>query len=176
MVELARRRLPEASERLITARIEELPFPDASFDLVSATGVLEYAEVPRALAELARVLRPGGRAVVSYPNPDAVYGIWKSRVWYRAVRTAKRLLRRPFPDLPRGGPRIRPAAFDEHLRDAGLEPVSSNHTSVLVLPTPLDLVLPRAAARLGRRFEGRAEGSTSRLATQVVYLARKAST
>lgn len=42
-----------------------LPFPDASFDVVSiAFGIRNVADPARALGEFARVLRPGGRLVV----------------------------------------------------------------------------------------------------------------
>ncbi len=44
----------------------QLPFPAASFDMVSIHQVLHFAERPaRAIAEAARVLRPGGRVVVA---------------------------------------------------------------------------------------------------------------
>jgi SAM-dependent methyltransferase len=44
----------------------ELPFPDASFDVVYANAVLIYLREPvLALAEMRRVLRPGGLAAVS---------------------------------------------------------------------------------------------------------------
>ena len=44
---------------------ERLPFPDASFDLVSvAFGLRNMTHKERALAEMARVLRPGGRLLV----------------------------------------------------------------------------------------------------------------
>lgn len=48
-----------------------LPFADASFDVVfSAHGVLAFVADPHVvLAEVARVLRPGGRAVFSTPHP-----------------------------------------------------------------------------------------------------------
>lgn len=47
--------------RLEMARAEHLPFPDRSFDAVSFTYLLRYVADPAAtLAELARVLRPGG--------------------------------------------------------------------------------------------------------------------
>jgi demethylmenaquinone methyltransferase/2-methoxy-6-polyprenyl-1,4-benzoquinol methylase len=47
--------------RLERARAEQLPFPDGSFDAVSFTYLLRYVADPAAtLAELARVLRPGG--------------------------------------------------------------------------------------------------------------------
>jgi arsenite methyltransferase len=43
----------------------KLPYPDDSFDAAVSTQVYEYvADVPTALAELHRVVRPGGRVVV----------------------------------------------------------------------------------------------------------------
>jgi ubiquinone/menaquinone biosynthesis C-methylase UbiE len=48
---------------------EPLPYPDASFDLVTCTEVIEHLEHFRfALREISRVLRPGGVFVVSTPN------------------------------------------------------------------------------------------------------------
>ena len=55
------------SARIATARInaEALPFPDRSFDVVTiAFGLRNVTDQPRALAEMRRVLRPGGRALV----------------------------------------------------------------------------------------------------------------
>jgi SAM-dependent methyltransferase len=170
MVAAARRRLPEAAPRLLRAEIEAMPFEPASFDAVVATGVLEYSEVPKALAELARILRPGGRMVVSYPNPHAVYAFSKIQVYYPVVRLAKRLLRRPRPSFPRGAGTIPRRRFEALLRAHGLEPVATEHASFLPVPAPLDIVFPRVAARLGRRIEGR---GPAWLSTQVVYAARK---
>lgn len=46
-----------------------LPYPDASFDLVLLTEVIEHLENHRAaICELARVLRPGGRLILTTPN------------------------------------------------------------------------------------------------------------
>ncbi len=48
---------------------EPLPYPDASFDLVTCTEVIEHLEHFRfALREIHRVLRPGGVCIVSTPN------------------------------------------------------------------------------------------------------------
>lgn len=48
---------------------EALPFPDASFDFANVNEVIEHVEDPRAmLAELNRVLVPGGAAYLSVPN------------------------------------------------------------------------------------------------------------
>ena len=58
--------------------VESLPVADASYHVVLCTQVLEHAEDPRrAVAELRRVLAPGGRVLASthgvqvyHPNPD----------------------------------------------------------------------------------------------------------
>jgi SAM-dependent methyltransferase len=175
MVEVARARLDHGRERLTAAHIESLPFPDDSFDLVTATGVLEYSDVPRALEELARVLKPGGRAIVSYPNPRALYGIWKTRVWYRGVRAVKRLLGRRHPEFPRGADPIVPERLVAMIESAGLAPLHAVHTSFMPLPTPVDRLLPGLSFSLGARLERRGGATARRFAIQVVYLTRKES-
>jgi arsenite methyltransferase len=48
------------------ARIEELPFDDASFDVVISNGAVNLsADKPAVFAEAARVLRPGGRLALA---------------------------------------------------------------------------------------------------------------
>lgn len=123
MVILARRRAPSLAESLLEARIEEQPFEDGSFDAVTALGVLEYADdVSAALTELARVLRGGGVAVVSWPNFGGLYTAWRGGVVYRLVRVAKRLVPfgRPAPEPARA--RLGRHTFDRLLREAGLVP------------------------------------------------------
>jgi arsenite methyltransferase len=57
-----------------------LPFPDASFDATVATQVYEYvADMPAALAEARRVLRPGGRLLILDTD-------WDSLVWHSSDR------------------------------------------------------------------------------------------
>ncbi len=171
MVALARRRLPEAADRLMVGTIEQLPFADGSFDRVVATGVLEYANARQAVGELARVLRSGGRAIVSYPNAAALYRYSKTLVVYPLVR----LLRRSTPAeaAPRGAGAIQPDAFEDMLQSIGLEPLGYEYTSYLPMPAPFDRILPRASHSAGRRLEGRGGRLESRLAVQVVYSARK---
>ncbi|WP_051935476.1 bifunctional demethylmenaquinone methyltransferase/2-methoxy-6-polyprenyl-1,4-benzoquinol methylase UbiE [Deinococcus sp. YIM 77859] len=73
MLEIAR---AKARARHLTLRLEEgdalnLPYPDASFDAVTcAFGFRNFADYARGLAELWRVLRPGGRLVIlEFPPP-----------------------------------------------------------------------------------------------------------
>ncbi|MDQ3879444.1 MAG: class I SAM-dependent methyltransferase, partial [Actinomycetota bacterium] len=54
---------------LVRADALVLPVPAQTFDLVAAVGVLPWVSSPqRALAEIARVLKPGGAAVVTSDN------------------------------------------------------------------------------------------------------------
>jgi demethylmenaquinone methyltransferase/2-methoxy-6-polyprenyl-1,4-benzoquinol methylase len=63
MLEVARARVPEVS--FVEADACALPFADHSFDATTmAFGLRNIADRQRALEELARVLRPGGRAVI----------------------------------------------------------------------------------------------------------------
>jgi 2-polyprenyl-6-hydroxyphenyl methylase/3-demethylubiquinone-9 3-methyltransferase len=55
------------------ADLARLPFADSAFAGVLCSSVLEYLSAPdAALAEFARVLRPGGMLVISVPNRHAL--------------------------------------------------------------------------------------------------------
>jgi 2-polyprenyl-3-methyl-5-hydroxy-6-metoxy-1,4-benzoquinol methylase len=78
-VEVARRRAAAngVEERItfVVANGEDLPFGDRRFDVAVGKAVLHHLEPTLAAAELARVLRPGGRAAFSEPlgtNPFLV--------------------------------------------------------------------------------------------------------
>ena len=125
MVELARQRLPHLADRLLEADLAALPFPDASFDAAVVTGALEYVdELDRGLGEVARVLRPGATAVLSFPNYRSPHALWRRFALYPAARLVKRVLplARPAP-LPALHP-IAPARFEGALAAAGLRLVS----------------------------------------------------
>ena len=65
----------------LTGAVEDLPVPDASFDIVLCTQVLEHVDNPsRAVIELHRVTAPGGRVLASthgvmlyHPNPQDLW-------------------------------------------------------------------------------------------------------
>jgi SAM-dependent methyltransferase len=83
-----------ASARVRHGSVTALPFEAGSFDRALCLDVLEhlqFEEQPRALAELFRVLRPGGELLVSVPNLAHL----QSRVQFllrgRLIRTASEL-------------------------------------------------------------------------------------
>lgn len=72
MIELARERLGADADLRVADLGEPLPFADDSFDEVVASLVLHYLQDWAApLRELRRVLRPGGRLILSVPHPSA---------------------------------------------------------------------------------------------------------
>ena len=80
-----------SSPRVRTGSVTALPYADGAFDRAMCLDVLEhlgYDDQPRALAELHRVLRPGGELLVSVPNLAHL----QSRVHFfftgRLIRTA----------------------------------------------------------------------------------------
>jgi demethylmenaquinone methyltransferase/2-methoxy-6-polyprenyl-1,4-benzoquinol methylase len=66
---------------LVAGRAEQIPLPDASVDALTFTYLLRYVEDPQAtLAELARVVRPGGRvASLEFCVPASPF--WHAAWW-----------------------------------------------------------------------------------------------
>lgn len=140
MVEVCARNAKAVGLDDLDARVadaEALPFPDASFDLVIGHAVIHHLpDVPAALAEAFRVLRPGGALVIA-GEP--------TRLGFQIVGVAKKATARTFRALGRplrltrapNGHADPEAALEAHvdlhefhphmvrawLRDAGFDPV-----------------------------------------------------
>jgi ubiquinone/menaquinone biosynthesis C-methylase UbiE len=60
------------------ASVTSIPFPDATFDVACSFKVLAHVpEIGRALAEMARVTRPGGLVIAEFYNPVSLRGLVK---------------------------------------------------------------------------------------------------
>lgn len=122
-----------------TGDVERLQFPDASYDAVLCMGVLEY--LPRysaALAEIGRVLKPGGMAVITLPNRASAYHLGHSL--YRRLR-------------PNKGEQVShnrcvPWMFDRELAAAGLRKLQSRACNFIFFG--LHEMAPRASLALNR--------------------------
>ena len=71
LVELAVRRIqlhrPSASPQFLVASAYDVPLPGDSVDAVLCASLLHHLDIPRAMAEIRRVLKPRGIAVVKEP-------------------------------------------------------------------------------------------------------------
>jgi ubiquinone/menaquinone biosynthesis C-methylase UbiE len=159
--------------RLAVGDAEALAFDDGSVDAVVALGLLEYlVSYRRALAEMFRVLRPGGVAVLAVPNRASAYR--RSRaVADRARLALKRLLGR----APRNSERFQwnpcvPARLDDELRRAGFERVAGRYCNFIFYP--LHELHAGASLALNRAFSGLSSSPVARsLGAQYVVKAKK---
>jgi SAM-dependent methyltransferase len=139
MVELARARGIEAR----VGDAQELPFADASFDTVVAAWMLYHVpDVEQALAEFARVLRPGG-ALVAVTNGDGhlrelreLLGFtWEGHTFSR--ENGEELLRRHFRTVERLDTDVEVTVFERDVLVAYGDSVWDD-----TRPVPEDLPLP----------------------------------
>lgn len=102
-VEMVRRRWPELN--VVQGDVADSPFPDNHFTGMISLGVVEHfpegLEAP--LADMYRILRPGGRALITVPCMSTIRQI-KNRIWWYEIRDsirpiAKRILRGSPQDL-----------------------------------------------------------------------------
>ena len=82
MLRRARNRLKSPRPQFVSCDLSQLPFPDASFDCITCSYVLEHLPNPEpGLAEMSRVLERGGRMFL-LTTEDNFSGAWTSRLWY----------------------------------------------------------------------------------------------
>jgi SAM-dependent methyltransferase len=121
----------------------DLDFPDDTFDLVTAIEVMEHiAELDRALLEINRVLKPGGRLAITTPNrwfPFETHGVLIHGRRYSPVRAPFLTWIRPLHRRMSDARTFTATEIRRHLRDAGLWPLSVDY----IMP-PFD------RSRLGR--------------------------
>jgi SAM-dependent methyltransferase len=143
---------PEAAElarsrghgEVLVGRLEELPFADGTFDLITCLDVIEHTPDDRVtLAELRRVTRPGGWLLVTVPAYQALWSLHdEANHHYRRYSRSM-------------------------LRDAAL---SSGWTVMTMSSFNSVLLAPAAAVRVAQRRLGTHNGYTNDLALGPAWL------
>jgi ubiquinone/menaquinone biosynthesis C-methylase UbiE len=92
MLRRAKERLHSSRPRFLTADLARLPFADGAFDCITCGFVLEHLPDARpGLAELARILSPGGRMLL-LTTEDSFSGAWTSRLFLCRTYNRQELL------------------------------------------------------------------------------------
>lgn len=176
MIELAHKKyghLPNT--RFAVGDVYALNYPDATFDAVTAMGLVEYLDDQnKAMAEMARVTKPGGDVIITFPNQPSFW-----RTWARVLRSITALPRRTLKMLT--GKKPYPISHKEYTQtDAweymerhGLQPLQTVYYNFKVMPYPFDLWFPRLTVRQSALLERPGRSGEHCMATAFIVHARK---
>jgi len=150
-------------ENLSTGDIENLEFKDDFFNVVIASGVIEYQKTDnKALLELKRVLCPKGYLIINVTNRYA-YINWLDNLyrWVKRKETGRKILNYIKQDILHKGPlNMLPerrthtvTGFDKKLREYGFKKISYNFFHYSPLPCPFDSVFTGLCYPAGKYME-----------------------
>jgi ubiquinone/menaquinone biosynthesis C-methylase UbiE len=154
--------------------LERLPYRDGMFDTVMLLGVLEYIDRPdRVVRELARVVAPGGRLIVTVPNASCPGRVWTQQVYLPISRSCKRALGHAVSSYSRTLYSAR--HLYRLLEGAGLERDESRFFEIVLAPSPAERLLASRNPRFADRLEEHLRGPLRHaLSFQIITRARKA--
>jgi ubiquinone/menaquinone biosynthesis C-methylase UbiE len=174
MLSVGRRARP--SVRLAAAEAVDLPFREATFDVIMAVFVLPYfAKLETGLFDLVRVMKPGARLVASAwaDDEDDLQRTWRELVEHAIGRE---VLRSGLEDEISWGERLAdPRRFEETLRAAKLRPVRVERRRYRFTMPREDYVTAHeieASGRFVRRMLGESSWKDFRERTRAAYAER----
>jgi ubiquinone/menaquinone biosynthesis C-methylase UbiE len=177
MIEICRRRFGGTrNTQFLPGEAGRLSFADNSFDAVLCMGVVDFLQnVPQAVEDMLRVLKPGGTIIVTFSNRHSPYAWWKAYVFYRALAVVRRITspkrindpifsRRQIPT-----PQTASNLFSK--AGASVDQIVGDNYNLLL--TPLDEIWPAGTLWLNRKLEEGRGGKTDWLAAGFILKARK---
>ncbi len=187
MIEVCRRSFGRESRfRFLIGEMERLGFARESFDAVLCLGVLEYIlDVPAALREVTRVLKPDGFLIATMLNERSPYLMWQNHGYSRILNGLKRLGRlfggmgniraegsAPVPKKPQMVYQSE-KALRRLLVSSGLEIQDVLYYGFNVIPSPLDDWIPLLPGLLSERLEVLRRSSLRFLGNGFLVMCRK---
>jgi ubiquinone/menaquinone biosynthesis C-methylase UbiE len=89
--------------RILQGNAESLPYPDAFFDVVYSSHVLEHVnDESQSLAEMKRVLKPGGVLIIGMPSATMAWIGFFTEFFFTTHQRAANVLLRLFPFINTG--------------------------------------------------------------------------
>lgn len=155
--------------------VYKIAFPDNSMDAVTAMGLVEYLDdQEKAMGEMTRVTKKGGKVIVTYPNKPSFW-----RAWARTLRTvtdAPRTLYRKLTGKPKYP--ITHREYTEADARAYMERHDLTIDSVVyynfkITPFPFDKWFTRFTVWQSGKLENPASGARKILATAFIISAVK---
>jgi ABC-2 type transport system ATP-binding protein len=85
MLDVARERITAPNVAFRVENCERTSLPDAACDTAFMSLVIHFTDPPRTLAEMRRILRPGGTLILTNLDPGALVGLHRIRCWLRIL-------------------------------------------------------------------------------------------
>lgn len=175
MIEALKARFKHPRLEAHVGDIEALQLPNESYDDTIVLGVLEYLDGDRrAFNELRRVLKPGGRAVISVPNYWSPWRLW-NRILLAIFGIPWRMLQAALGRTPHAMRHREYSTRDIRrlARQFGFEIIDFAGYNFKLAPFPLDRLFGRLTAAAAECLSGLARTPLKFLGTGYLVTLRK---
>ena len=166
--------------------IENLAFPEDSFDVVLCLGILEYVlDGNAAIREVQRVLKPNGVLIATMLNEWSPYRLWQTYGYWKFCSGARKLGRlmkttknglkgvKPTELTKPQSVRYTEKTFRQLLTSAGLEIEDVMYYDFNLIPAPVDAKIPSISVFLSSNLEWLCRGKLRFLGTGLIAKGRK---
>lgn len=158
-----------------TGDVNELNFPDNSFDLIIAMGLLEYlGDQEKALQEIKRVAKTGGQIIITFPNKTSPCRIFNRSAAFLTKpfsKVLRKILKKPKQSLTHKEYTLKQTI--NFLEKNGLKVSKVIYYNFKLIPYPFDKWFPKFTIWQSKLFERLDNTFLKFLGTGFIIKARK---